>query len=298
MHFKLCTLRWALDLAGLQSLYFTSTSSISFDPFIKYDVHYRNQLTLCAKPEIWHPPINSTWQIILPTPLTPRAITPTYQIYDIDLFINDEPIITTLHKSSHKVICYFSAGSYEPHRPDSAHFHASDKGNALPGWDTERWLDTRSPNVRSIMQARLDRAAALGCDGVDPDNVDAFGTDNGLDLSREDAVDYVRFLAAEAHMRGLALGLKNANAIVERVVDVVQWAVNEECASLRECGDLGTLGRAGKPVFHIEYPKGEGVSDGGFVGEEERMTACVFEGSGGFSTVLKNWNLDEWIQGC
>ena len=147
------------------------------------------------------------------------------------------------------------------------------------------------------MTARLDRAASLGCDGVDPDNVDAFGNNNGLNLTREDAIDYMEFLAREAHTRGLAVGLKNANGIITQVMENVQWVVNEECVSLRECGDFVGFGRVGKPVFHIEYPKGD-VSDQNPVGEEERRTACEFEDSGLFSTVLKNLNLDGWIQDC
>ena len=48
-------------------------------------------------------------------------------------------------KSSHfskgaKVICYFSAGSYDHDRPDASHFHASDIGKKMVGWD-EQWID-------------------------------------------------------------------------------------------------------------------------------------------------------------
>lgn len=38
------------------------------------------------------------------------------------------------------------------------------------------------------MLARLDRAQTLGCDGVDPDNVDAYNNDNGLNLTENDAI--------------------------------------------------------------------------------------------------------------
>ncbi|PYI08621.1 hypothetical protein BO78DRAFT_59610 [Aspergillus sclerotiicarbonarius CBS 121057] len=247
---------------------------------------------------IWQPTVGTTWQIILTSPVTPPCITQDYHVYDIDLFINDKSTIDNLHTLNHKVICYLSAGSFESNRPDSNEFLESDKGNGLSElWHDERWLNTRSRNVRRIMEARLDRAAKMGCDGVDPDNVDGYAAENGFGLTEDDAVEYVNWLAREAHARGLAIGLKNAMGIVERVIGNMQWSVNEECAKLRECAGFVAFGRAGKPVFHIEYPKGSD-SDQSPVGEEERRWACEFGDSGMFSTVMKNMVLDSWVQAC
>ena len=44
-------------------------------------------------------------------------------------------------------------------------------------------MNLKSDNVRKIMQARLDVAKEKGCDGVDPDNVDGYDNENGLDLT-------------------------------------------------------------------------------------------------------------------
>ncbi len=79
--------------------------------------------------------------------------------YDIDLFDNSAAIIEGLHNDGRRVVCYFSAGSYENWRPDSGDFEEADLGNTLDGWPGERWLDIRSANVRDIMKARLDLAA-------------------------------------------------------------------------------------------------------------------------------------------
>jgi hypothetical protein len=72
------------------------------------------------------------------------------------------------------VICYFSAGSYEPGRPDSGDFKKEDMGAGLDGWPGEKWLKLSSENVRNIMKKRIDLAWKKGCDGVDPDNVDGY----------------------------------------------------------------------------------------------------------------------------
>jgi len=96
------------------------------------------------------------------------------------------------------VICYFSAGSYEDFRPDISQFDkATDLGKPLVGWPGEWWLQANSANVRKIMTARLDLAVTKGCDGIDPDNIDAYNNDNGLDLQNTDAVDYVHLLPTQ-----------------------------------------------------------------------------------------------------
>lgn len=115
---------------------------------------------------------------------------------------------------------------------------------------------------------------------------------------------------------------------------LVQFAVNEECVNVGECGryeeflspsndkfDGGVWGRGGgnngKPVFHIEYPAestllgGLGVGEytlGGAgvrrVGEVERKKFCAQGSLGGvagsrlFHTVLKMRKLDGWVCYC
>jgi hypothetical protein len=128
-----------------------------------------------ANSGIWQPAVGSKWQIQLSQPIkVDSSLDPSVEIYDIDLFDTPQSSIDQLHSLGKKVICYFSAGSYEPGRPDSAQFTASDKGSGLDGWPGEFWLDVKGANVRSIMAARLQLAASKGCDGVDPDNVDGY----------------------------------------------------------------------------------------------------------------------------
>jgi hypothetical protein len=106
-------------------------------------------------------------------------VSPDVDVFDIDLFDNtvngtNSDTIQALQKLGKKVVCYFSAGSYEPNRPDSVHFATTDMGDDLDGWPGERWLNLKSDNVASIMKARIQLAAKMGCDAVDPDNMDAY----------------------------------------------------------------------------------------------------------------------------
>lgn len=127
---------------------------------------------------IWRPGARATWQIVLrhPLELSPNApaIEPDVDVFDIDLFDNPPSTIDALHKLDKKVVCYFSAGSYEPYRSDSFQFRESDLGEPLDGWPDEKWLDLNSPNVRRIMANRIALARKKGCDAIDPDNIDGY----------------------------------------------------------------------------------------------------------------------------
>ncbi|KAL4869233.1 glycoside hydrolase superfamily [Aspergillus spectabilis] len=246
---------------------------------------------------IWQPAVASTWQIVLISAL--KYTSPTVDIFDIDLFDNSKSTIDSLHNLNRKVICYFSAGTYEDWRDDEGKFDDADIGAPLDEWEGEAWVDLRSQRIREIMAARLDIAVEKGCDGVDPDNVDAYDNEGGgLDLTETDSAECMNWLAGEAHSRGLAIGLKNAKNIIPQVIGDMQWSVNEQCAEYEECEDYSAFIEKGKPVFHIEYPKGDEVNDENSVGEKKKETACYAEGSSRFSTLIKNMDLDDWVQDC
>ncbi|MDH5394129.1 MAG: endo alpha-1,4 polygalactosaminidase [Gammaproteobacteria bacterium] len=199
----------------------------------------------------WYlPDISASWQWQLSgTVNTSYDVT----IYDIDLF-DAAHNIATLQEMGKKVICYFSAGSSENWRPDFADFLPADMGNDLAGWPGERWLDVRSQNVRSIMQARLDLAAFQGCDGVEPDNMDGYTNKSGFNFTADDQLDYNRFIANEAHLRGLSVGLKNDVEQIGALVQYYDFAVNEQCFQYAECDVYKIFTDLNKPVFNAEYP--------------------------------------------
>jgi hypothetical protein len=208
-------------------------------------------------------------------------------MYDIDLFETPEDTIDALHQDGRIVVCYFSAGSWEEWREDANDFPAAAIGDELDGWPGERWLDVRDATVRSIMQARLDLAEQKGCDGVEPDNVDGYDNDSGFPLGSSDQLDYNRFLAQEAHDRGLSIGLKNDLAQVAALVDDFDWALNEECMAWDECEDLSPFITAGKAVFHVEYGDASLAS-----------TVCPATDPLQFSTLIKHLDLDAWRVAC
>jgi hypothetical protein len=216
-----------------------------------------------------------TWQWQLTGTLDTKV---DAEMYDIDLFTTPAATIQALHAAGRIVVCYFSAGSYEPGRPDSDALSKTGLGSVLDGWPDEKWLDVRSTAVRDLMKGRLDLATSQGCDGVEPDNVDGFDNSNGLGLTEDDQLDYNRFLASEAHARGLSVGLKNSLGLVSSLVSSFDWALNEECLKYDECETLVPFIAAGKAVFHCEY----GTNTKDICGNTPQ----------GFSTIVKNLDLD------
>lgn len=125
----------------------------------------------------WQPEVGATWQIILRHPLdlsSPSSLSPDVDVYDLDLYDNDAEVFAELQRMGKKVICYFSAGSYEDYRPDSEDFDEKDLGDELDGWPGERWVNISSPRIRDIMVKRIKLASDKGCDAIDPDNVDGY----------------------------------------------------------------------------------------------------------------------------
>ncbi|KAK6503568.1 hypothetical protein TWF481_008582 [Arthrobotrys musiformis] len=236
----------------------------------------------------WQPTAGETWQITLIGP--PNNTDEKVSAYDLDLFDNSLSFIASLKLKGYKIICYFSAGSYEDWRPDSKNFTKEDYGEAMDGWEGEWWVDTNSENIRSITSERIALAQSKGCDAIDPDNINGYQNPTGFNLTEEDAVSFVEFMAGEAHGRGMAMGLKNGGAIVDQVVEFTDFCVQESCVAYNECGPYRRFLEYNSPVFHLEYP------------DESEMTVAEIcspkNGAQGFSTLIKHLILDDWTEYC
>ena len=210
---------------------------------------------------VWWQPTNDSyrwyWQL-QDTIVTSHDV----DIYNIDI---DTPqnIINALKSRGVRLICYFSVGTVETWRPDTHRFIQRVVGEPYSGYPDERWLDTGNyPLFADIMTDRLDRCAEKGFDGVEGDNVDAFlhvnpnvedAVGTSFSITKQQSINYVLWLAAQSHKRGLAFGLKNAEAIAVEVVDSVDWMLTESCFSHGWCDDTQIFQEKNKPVFMTEY---------------------------------------------
>ena len=252
----------------------TRNSQALFFPFIT-----RNAST----ESIWRPVPGTSWQIQFSGPIDTSV---DVQVYDLDLFDTSKILIDQLHADGRRVICYFSAGSWEDWRDDAGDFPDSVLGNDLEGWPGERWLDIRRLDLLDpLMTDRLDLAVQKRCDGVDPDNVDGYANDTGFDISYLDQLDYNTWLADQAHARGLAVGLKNDLDQIKDLLPYFDWALNEQCFQYNECALLLPFVADNKPVFGIEY-------------ERDPDTFCLQANQMNFDFLKKRWDLDAWRMTC
>lgn len=236
---------------------------------------------------VYLPKPGTTWQWQLSG--LPLDTSFDVEVYDIDLEETKAAEIDALHAAGRKVICYFSAGSWESYRNDANDFPPAVKGSPLdPPFADELWIDIRSQVVRDIMKKRLDLAVTKKCDAVEPDNVDGFSNDNGLGLTGADQLDFNKFIANEAHARGLSVGLKNDIEQLDALVNFFDWALNEECFTYKECAAYSAnFIQAGKAVFHAEY-----------VNAGQLTNVCAVTKPLQISTIIKNIELDAYRLAC
>jgi hypothetical protein len=238
-----------------------------------------------AAAQIWQPVAQTTWQIQYSGTLDTSV---PAKVFNVDLFDTPAAKIKSLQAAGKRVICYFSAGSWEDWRPDAGKYPKAILGKSLDNWAGERWVDIRRLDVLGpILAARMDLAVKKGCDAVDPDNVESWdaGEPTGFPLTNGDQLKFNLWLADQAHDRKLAIGLKNDLQQVAMLQAHFDFAVNEECFQYNECGLLKPFVDAGKAVFSIEY-RGDPVN---FCSKAKAL---------GFSTIKKRLDLGRWRQDC
>jgi hypothetical protein len=236
-------------------------------------------------PTRWVPAPGTTWQWQLTGTIDTSV---NVQMIDIDLFDTSAALISQLKTSGKKVICYFSAGSYENWRPDAGQFPTAAMGNPMDGWAGERWLNVKRMDLlMPIMKARLDLAVQKGCNGVEPDNVDVWtnNSEAGLSVTSADQLAYNRALATEAHARGLSIALKNDGDQASALVNDFDFSVNEQCMEYDECNQLMPFITAGKAVFNCEY-------------NVSVSAMCAEANTRHFSSIKKSLSLGAALQRC
>ncbi|NPA06730.1 MAG: endo alpha-1,4 polygalactosaminidase [Chloroflexi bacterium] len=234
----------------------------------------------------WQPIPGLRWQWQLTGPL---QIDLPVEVYDLDAEEVSSEVIAQLHARGVRVICYISVGSYEAWRADADKFPSEVLGKPYAGWPDERWLDIRRLDILApILRARLDRCAAKGFDAVEPDNIALYTEDTGFPITREENLRYARWLANEAHARGLAIGLKNGPSLVPELVDIYDFAITEEAFFYDFAEAFTPFIVRGKAVFNAEYTDTE----------VDWPRACQRSRELGFSTILKRRELDAWVEFC
>ncbi|KNC78829.1 hypothetical protein SARC_08746 [Sphaeroforma arctica JP610] len=213
-------------------------------------------------------------------------------LYDVDI---DTPAstIASLHAAGRKVMCYFSAGSYEDWRMDRALFPEFIKGGPLmfgegDVFTDEAWLDIRRIDIIApIMMDRLDAAKAKGCDALEFDNPDVIihehGLEGNIDLTLQLQFDI--WGVRQAHARGMSVALKNSNEFAFLLSDTYDMVVNEEAFINGNIDNYWPFLHRNKPVLNTEY-------------FTSRCFYCATAKAMGVSTIKKRPDLDSCMVDC
>lgn len=238
-------------------------------------------------PAWWRPVAGQSWQIQLSDSEVGEVL--PVEVYDLDGFDTDREIVDLLHTHGIKVICYFSAGTWEDWRPDAGEYPEEIIGDAWDEWDGERFVDIQRIDLLApILEARMDMCAEKGFDAIDPDNIDSYSADTGFPLTEQDQLAFNTWIAGAAHERGLAVGQKNVPELTAELESSFDFAVSEDCFDDSWCAELDPYIAAGKPVFAIEYTDRHVEFD----------EMCSTFARTGFSGVLKHRDLDAWARVC
>ena len=239
-----------------------------------------------AATSVWKPAPRSSfqWQLTGAIDTQTKA-----QVVDIDLFDASPRIIAQLKAQGKRLICYVSVGSWEVWRPDSAQFPKEVIGKEYEGWAGEKWLDIRQiDKLAPVLRSRFDLCKQKGFDGLEPDNIDSYQTKTGFSLTKADQLRFNRWLADEAHKRGLSIGLKNVPELAVELEPHFDWALLEDCFDQGWCEQMKLFSQKGKAVFMTEYTDTS----------VDFARACAGAKTLGFTAILKNRDLDSWVETC
>jgi hypothetical protein len=199
--------------------------------------------------------------------------------YDIDGFEATKGDVRALHRHRRRAICYLDVGSWESYRPDAGRFPKSAIGRRYAGFPDERWLDiSRFRLFAAPLVQRIAMCARKGFDAVEPDNLAGWENKTGFQISRADQLRFNRWIARQAHGRGMAVALKNDGRQVKQLLPLFDFAIVEQCFQYSECGSYEPFVRSGKAVFEAEY-------------ELQPSQFCDAAIALGFSAIRKSYDL-------
>lgn len=224
------------------------------------------------------------WQLTEPFDLSVDV-----RVIDLDPDSVTRAQVAALKARGVKTICYVSVGTVENYRDDAAAFPEAVMGRVYDDWPNERYLDIRRRDVIvPLMRARFDRCRALGFDAIEPDNMDLFENDTGIDISMQDQATYMAELVAYAHRIGLEIGQKNAPELIPHMHDRFDFIILESCFHYDFCADADPYLAAGKDVLATEYPHRR----------VDEAAACAWGAASGVHFIFKERELAAGGRAC
>lgn len=214
----------------------------------------------------------------------PDPVDDNVHVYFLNLTTSIPSDGYNLNTDGHYPVCQFSAGWYDTYN-SGEEFDDADVGNDVEGQPGKKWLDIRKDSVRLAIASKIYGCTKISARGTDAENVDAFQHDNGLGLTKQDAIDYVQWLGNKTHDLRLDFGVEGISGFAEDVVEDVDYVVAKNAIFSGESYKYSALVDANVPILDVEFP-------GGIVPVDTLLDDVIGQVCGskpeGFSVTLKS----------
>ncbi len=122
--------------------------------------------------------------------------------------------IQTIKTNSNEVGCYISAGTGENWRSDFQQMRPYLVKKQWGEWQGEYFVHSTTTGILDIMQTRVDKMKAWGCDWVEFDNMDwasddDYREDYGFVVTLQESIDYMQSLCGYVKQNGMKCMAKN-----------------------------------------------------------------------------------------
>ena len=133
--------------------------------------------------------------------------------------------------------------------------------------DVNPQKSTTGTALATILTSRFNRARNMGCDAIEPDNMDVYDDTahdpSGFPLTYDDQIYFNLWVASTVHsltsLQGnfMLVGLKNDinQAHDPQIYTAFDFVVSEQCVQYNECGYFSDFLALNKPVFEAEYSR-------------------------------------------
>ncbi|MDC7241599.1 MAG: endo alpha-1,4 polygalactosaminidase [Spirochaetales bacterium] len=188
----------------------------------------------------------------------------------IDPFDPDSPVsasdISALIAKGNLVSAYMSIGTGEDWRSDFALMEPYLAEEQWGDWEGEYYISSLEPGLVNLMKARIDRAADLGFNWLEFDNMDWIFDEEtrsgySLEATAAEGIAYLQELYDYAHSKGMNCMSKNLRTHAE-YYDGVTWESYRRDKNWWDDEDLQAFADEGKPVIIVHY--GERSAEGAY----------------------------------
>lgn len=237
-------------------------------------------------PSRWMPAPDARFDLQFSTPMQLQR-TVDFLVLDLNDALPDE--ISQIRGRGAAAVCYFDGGTMAEDADDFGSVPPLAVGRQVEQQPNQRWLDIRDIDaIAPMIQGRLDLCRDKGFDGALVGNLENYLFRTGFPIGERQQQAFNRFIADEAHQRGLSIGLWNSRSQIAPLSMDYDFVVLSGCFEDGWCNESQPFLDQTKPAFLVEFAE-SARSD---------LEFCRAAQSFGAMGIIKRQILDGWLRLC